>query len=209
MCHSRGNNASVIHAENGFILPYQQYAELENGGKPFLHCTSCHNPHKPVHNGATNPEGQPGIAKRCDHYCHREESWDFKGSVMQKAKEDFFCTDCHMPKVTKVAIQVGKYEADAATHIFRINTSVDAKMFSEDGKTANGYLTLEYVCLRCHEDKDKAWASSNAEDIHTRGKEVEDRPGSTREKPEKRACGPTVVLLLALLPSAIYGLRRR
>ena len=206
MCHVTSNDTSIIHAKDGFILPYQQYAELENGGKPFLHCTSCHNPHKPVHNGATNPEGKPGIDKTCDFRCHQEESWEFKGSVMQQAKEDFFCTDCHMPKVTRVAISVGEYEADAATHIFRINTDPDAEMFSEDGTRANGYLTLDYVCLRCHTDKDKAWAASYAQGgIHALGKVVEDEHGAS----EKGACGPTAVLLLALIPGGLYRLRRK
>jgi hypothetical protein len=208
MCHVRGNNASVIHAADGFILDYQQYAELENGGKPFLVCTSCHFPHKPVHNGATNPEGKPGIERECEFRCHQEESWEFKGSTMQKAKEDFFCTDCHMPKVTKAAIQVSDIEADVSTHIFRIITDVDAEMFSEDGTQALGFLTVEYVCLRCHTDKDKAWAASLAEGIHTRGKVVEDEHGA-REEPEKKACGPTALLLVAMLPSALYRLRRK
>jgi len=204
MCHVTGPDTSVIHAGDGFILPYQQYAELENGGKPFLVCTSCHFPHKPVHNGATNPEGKPGIDRTCTFRCHQEESWEFEGSVMQEAKEDFFCTDCHMPKVTKVAINVGEYEADAATHIFTINTDPDAEMFTKDGKAANGYLTLEYVCLRCHEDKDQAWAASHAKGIHTLGKEEDGHGGS-----EKGACGPTAVLLFAMLPAAIYGLRKK
>jgi cytochrome c2 len=208
-CHVVDTNASVIHAKDGFIEPYQQYAELENGGKPFLVCTSCHNPHKPVHNGVTNPEGKPGIDRTCVFRCHQDESWECEGSTMKTAKEDFDCADCHMPKVTKVAVQVGEYEADAATHIFKINTDVDAEMFSEDGKTANGYLTLDYVCLRCHEDKDKAWAASHAEGVHMLGKEIEDEHGGGHGESGKGACGPTALLLLAMLPGALYKLKRR
>ena len=208
MCHVTSDDTSVIHAEDGFILPYQQYAELENGGKPFLHCTSCHNPHKPVHNGVTNPEGSPGIERGCDFRCHQEESWECEGSTMKVAKMDFDCTDCHMPKITKVAIQTGDYEADAATHIFTINTSVDAEMFSEDGTRANGYLTLDYVCLRCHSDEDKAWAASLADNIHMLGKEVEDAHGGRGES-EGGICGPTAVLLLAMLPPVIYRTRKK
>lgn len=206
LCHIRGDDASIIPAADGFILHHEQYQELKNGGKPFLHCTSCHDPHKPVHNGATNPEGRSGITKKCEHYCHQEESWDFAGSTMQKAKEDMACMDCHMPKATKSAITVSDYTADVSTHIFKINTDVDAEMFTDDGTAANGYLTLEYVCLRCHADKDKAWAASLAEGIHTLGKVVEE---TAHEEPEKKACGPTTVLLVAMLPGTLYGLRKR
>ncbi len=214
-CHVRGDNMSAIPSKGGFIRHHEQYQELKNGGMSALDCTTCHDPHKAVHEGATNPEGHPGIIKKCED-CHAEESEEFIGSIMQK--DGVTCTDCHMPKVTKSAINVSDYEGDVNTHIFRIDTRADAKMFTTDGKSANGYLTLEYTCLKCHLDKDKTWAAKYASEIHSFGKAVEIKTPATTAAPATTPaptakggiCGPTAVLLAALLPLGImYWLRRR
>ena len=75
-----------------------------------------------------------------------------------------------MAKATKSAVKHGPYEGDIKTHLFEINTDPNAQMFTEDGKFANGYLTLEYACLTCHADHDKAWAAKYAPKAHTLGK---------------------------------------
>lgn len=209
-CHIRGDDMSVIPASKGFIRHHEQYQELKNGGMSALECTTCHDPHKAVHKGATNPEGHPGIIKKCED-CHAAEAEEFAGSTMQKA--DVTCTNCHMPKVTKSAINVSEYVGDVNTHIFRIDTSADAQMFTADGKSANGYLTLEFTCLKCHTDQDKAWAATYAEGVHSLGKVAETHAPTTPEpisEPEKKGvCGPTTVLLVAMLPAILYGLKRR
>jgi len=56
------------------------------------------------------------------------------------------------------------------THLFEINSDPNAKMFTDDGKWAKGQLTLEFSCLKCHLDRDKAWAASYAKNAHTIGK---------------------------------------
>ena len=73
-----------------------------------------------------------------------------------------------MPKATKSALAAGTYEGDVHTHLWRINVDSTAEMFTPDGAFANGYLTLEYSCLKCHDDpsETKGWAAQNAKDAH-------------------------------------------
>jgi nitrate/TMAO reductase-like tetraheme cytochrome c subunit len=80
------------------------------------------------------------------------------------------CEDCHMPMATKSAYPIARWEGDVKTHLFTINSDPKAEMFSEDGKWANGYLTVEFACLKCHLDQDKAWAAKYAKQAHTLGK---------------------------------------
>ncbi|HUW66809.1 MAG TPA: hypothetical protein VMW20_02040 [Candidatus Nanoarchaeia archaeon] len=86
------------------------------------------------------------------------------------------CIDCHMPKAAKSAIAVSEYEADVRSHVFRMNLSADAEYIYTDpvdnNQYANPYLTLEYVCLPCHADEDKAWAAENAPNAMTLKAEV-------------------------------------
>jgi hypothetical protein len=74
-----------------------------------------------------------------------------------------------MGRATKSAIRKGPYEGDVWTHLFRINATADYTMFSADGKSAKNALSLEFACLRCHADADKAAYAAIA-DYHTIGK---------------------------------------
>jgi formate-dependent nitrite reductase cytochrome c552 subunit len=100
--------------------------------------------------------------------CHIKEASEYVGSLMALRKVK--CMDCHMPKATKSAINISKYEGDIRTHLFKINIDPDAKMFTEDGKFANGFITLEFACLGCHPAASKEWALRYAKGIHTFGK---------------------------------------
>jgi hypothetical protein len=77
-----------------------------------------------------------------------------------------------MPEATKSAIKKAKYQGDVKTHLFKINLDPKAKMFKKVGKKtfASGYLTVEYACLTCHGEKDRAWAISTGKGVHTYGK---------------------------------------
>lgn len=75
-----------------------------------------------------------------------------------------------MPKASKSAIKTAKYVGDVQTHLYKINLDPNAKMFTDDGKYAKGYLTVEYTCLVCHSEKDRNWALKTAKGIHTYGK---------------------------------------
>ena len=44
------------------------------------------------------------------------------------------------------------------------------RLFTEDGKWAKGELILEFSCLKCHLDRDMAWATQYAKNAHTIGK---------------------------------------
>lgn len=163
-CHTRGKDNTKIIAKDGFVEHHEQYPEFLNSPHKALSCVTCHDPHKGTHVGQTNPTEGGGIKTQCSN-CHSKQNTDFTGSTMQKAGVK--CIDCHMPKIGKSAVgNASKYQGDVREHLFKINTDVNAKMFSDDGKTANGYLTLEWACLNCHNNKDKAWAGQNAKDIH-------------------------------------------
>jgi hypothetical protein len=157
-CHIRGEKGK-IPAKDGYIEHHEQYNEYlssPHAGK--LQCTTCHDPHKPA---------RFGIRKGCAD-CHGKEAEEFKGSGMQKMNVK--CIDCHMPKAGKSADAASKWEADVKTHSWKISIDPKSSMFTEDGKFATGILTLDFACLRCHQDRNIEWAASKAKGIHRLGK---------------------------------------
>jgi len=78
------------------------------------------------------------------------------------------CESCHMAPMAKSAVAFGPYEGDISSHLFAITTEADDQQFyEEDDKTfSNGYITVEYACLRCHDDKDRNWALAVAPMVH-------------------------------------------
>lgn len=190
-CHIRGDK-NTIPASSNFIRHHEQYNELLASPKKDFECVACHDPHK---------KSELSIKADCAS-CHAEENKEFNGSLMQKA--GVTCTDCHMAEATKSAIARSAFEGDVKTHLFAINISEDAEMFTEDKNFALGYLTVEYACLKCHTDQGKSWSLQFAEGIHTL-KEVPKPPAP----PPKAACGPTLLLILASLPALLIGLKRR
>jgi len=139
-CHYR-NEDHTIAASGGFIKHHEQYDEMIAAGHSVLSCNDCHNPHESVKHGQTG-----GIIKDCTE-CHEEIT---KGTEHNGAD----CNTCHLPFATKTAVARTKYQGDIMTHIFKINTAADGKMFNEDGTLANGStgVTLDFVCYRCHRD---------------------------------------------------------
>ena len=77
-----------------------------------------------------------------------------------------------MPTVSRSAISRVSYMGEVRTHLFKINTDINADMFKEieeDGKKSiftKGYVTVDFVCLGCHGSRDKAWASKHAVGFH-------------------------------------------
>ena len=171
-CHRR-SNPNVIDAKGGFIKHHEQYEELIASKMISLGCTTCHDPHASAH---YNPE--EAIKVECE-VCHFEEAEAYKkseiGREMYAAGVD--CIDCHMPYAVKSAIKWEDYMGDVRSHLFAINPDSTATMFTEDGKEAKGYLTVEFACLYCHDGHSshgeppadpltKAEASEYAEQVH-------------------------------------------
>jgi hypothetical protein len=140
-CHNRNSDAT-ISAMDGFILNYQQYSEMSAAGHQSLSCVDCHNPHKTTKHGQTG-----GIIKDCLD-CHS----DIENGRNHRGVAD--CVTCHMPYASKSAVARTAYQADLMTHIFKINTDADGKMFNEEGTIADGSsgVTLDLVCYSCHKD---------------------------------------------------------
>lgn len=156
-CHVRGSK-DKIPASGGFIRHHEQYNELLASPKKAFNCVSCHNPHK---------KAEFALKQDCTT-CHATAKAGYEGSQMEKI--GVRCIDCHMPKAVKSAVKFTNYEADVRSHLFTINLDSEAKMFTADGKFAQGYLTAEYACLSCHKDMDKEWALKKAKEVHSQGK---------------------------------------
>lgn len=162
-CHARGTPYK-IPAEGGFVQNYEQYNEILSTSKAVMKCVDCHDPHQSLN--PLNPNRSLAVKTKCES-CHYEKTANFVNSELPHYSEQVQCIDCHMPYTDKSAIgDTLHHVGDVRSHLFRINTDPNAKMLSADGKFANGYLTVDYVCLRCHGTEDKAWALSNANRAH-------------------------------------------
>jgi hypothetical protein len=206
LCHRRGGEDDKIPASGNFVQHHEQYLDfLASGKMSALDCVTCHDPHMPVHVGATNTKEGKGIIMQCAQ-CHQSEEAKYAGTVMQM--EGVTCVDCHMPKAAKSAIAVSEYEGDVRSHVFRMNLAADAEYIytdpADDKQYANPYMTLEYVCLPCHADEDKAWAAENAPNAMTLKTEVATMaPTATQPSP-----GFGLLISVGML-LAVYLFRRR
>ncbi len=161
-CHIRGD-VGDIPASGGFVKHHEQWNELFSSKHASIGCVDCHDPHKGLHE--KNPDRAAAIKSKCES-CHFKEAGNFAKSDLPMYGEGVTCLDCHMPKAAKSARSVATYVGDVRSHMFGINTDPDAPMFSADGKSALGYLTLDFTCLKCHTDEDKSWAAENAHNVH-------------------------------------------
>ncbi len=156
-CHVRGD-PNKIPAKGGFIQHHEQYNELLASPHQGLSCVDCHDPHK---------KAEFSVRTGCDT-CHSDVQQAFVGSAMQRVGVS--CEDCHMPMATKSAVSLGPHRGDVKTHLFRISTDPAASMFTPDGAFAREFVTLEFACLQCHQDRTVQWAAQYAEQAHTFGK---------------------------------------
>ncbi len=163
VCHTRGNDAGVIPARDGFILNYEQWPELlASGGHTGFDCTICHDPHV-----SANYDRGNAIRNDC-RVCHTNVNMalhEGKTFIRGDYREPLSCESCHMPFATRSAANAGAdvvgqlgRMGDTRTHIFRINPSPSnfQAMFREDGSTVakdqfqRAAVTLDFVCFRCH-----------------------------------------------------------
>jgi hypothetical protein len=146
------------------VQHHEQYNEMLGSKHSVLDCIDCHDPHKTLHPQAPNRD--EAILIDCQS-CHIDDADAFYASDLEHADAGVECIDCHMPKAVKsAAADPASLNGDVRSHIFTINTRADAKQFSDDGKFANPYLTLDYMCRKCHTDRDQAWMAENAKRIH-------------------------------------------
>jgi len=163
-CHSRGD-ISGIPADAGFIMNHAQYNEIHATKKIGFACVDCHDPHVSLHK--QNPSRDLAIKARCQT-CHFEEAEAYAASELPHYELGTIdCAECHMAYAVKSAEgQPARHRGDVRSHLFRINTNPAATMFTSDGKHSNGYLTLDYVCLRCHISQTREWAEEHAPQVH-------------------------------------------
>lgn len=158
-CHQRGGLGQKPLSELGLIRHHDQITELARGPHKGLNCLNCHNPHKK----ATK-------AKRNCTICHSRMFNSFKSNI--HVKEGIECVDCHMARVPRPAISRASYFGHFRTHLFKVNTDPEAEMFkvvNEGGRSSEfmkGFVTVEYVCLPCHNSQDKQWAAKKAKGFH-------------------------------------------
>ncbi len=166
-CHIRGA-VNKIPASNGFIKHHEQWNEMFTTKHQALQCVDCHNVHYTLHPSAPQTERDMAINLNCEN-CHLAETESFENTTIDAHLTSPFaptCIDCHMARAAKSAVAMDTYVGDIRSHLWRINTDSTAEMFTEDGKYANGYLTLEYVCLQCHTTETKGWAARHSSDVH-------------------------------------------
>lgn len=172
-CHALTPDLALVPAwppaegRGQFIRHENQYAELLNSPHANLTCVTCHDPHR---SAVFQPEA--AIERPCQS-CHEEIEIFITGGGAHT------CENCHLPPAVMVATQLFPYEAEAQSHLFRINRDPEAQMFFEqDGEWySQPFLTLDFTCLRCHFSRDRQWAAEFADDVHS----GIDLPGSAGE----------------------------
>lgn len=163
LCHSRPYDASdgPIIASDGFIASQQQSTELKaSGGHSGFACTICHDPHRSLVDDRARAIRNECVA------CHTNQNMALhEGRVFRRAdgyEEALTCESCHMPYASRAgtSAQFGLGRVgDVRTHIFRISTEpLDFQgLFNAEGSVARDVagraaVTVDFVCLRCHND---------------------------------------------------------
>ena len=158
-CHQRGGTGPKPLAKGGFIKHHEQINELRVGSHGDLSCTECHNPHQ-----------RAILAEQKCAECHDGQAAAYAKTI--HGMSNISCVECHMPRASKSAIKTGEFSGDVRTHIFKINTDPKASLFyteEKDGKKstyASDAVTLDFVCLNCHQSRDKNWAAKYAKGFH-------------------------------------------
>jgi hypothetical protein len=164
-CHIRGD-VNEIPASGGFVKHHEQWNEMAVTKHASIKCVDCHDVHYGLH--PLNPERDQGIKFKCEN-CHYAETETFINSSIDHYDSPIGpdCVDCHMPKAAKSAVgDLSIFTGDIRSHLWRINIDPNANMWNADSSLANGFLTVDYVCLQCHVGESKSWAASNADEVH-------------------------------------------
>ena len=170
-CHAGFAGPGVFEAAGGFIIGNQQADEVAASPHAAFDCVFCHAPHVSVTYDREN-----GLRNQCLD-CHAGMSMALhagKFLVQGDYVERLSCESCHMPLASKNTSSAtdaftagrGGRIGDARTHIMYIDTrSVNyTALFTPGGqeviRDAEGraFVTLDYVCLRCHNGLGSAFA---------------------------------------------------
>lgn len=161
-CHTAGDDPNVIPMDGLFLATNSQTQQLRaSGGHHNFACTICHNPHASVTYDRAN-----GLRNTCCT-CHADQNMAFhEGAVFRMGDyvEEVTCESCHMPLAaiagsTADAAVVGTDPliADVRAHVFRIDTThtratevITANDTLAQDAQGRAALTVDYVCLRCH-----------------------------------------------------------
>ena len=146
-CHFRDSEHRIA-ASGGFIRHHEQYDELINSPHRAFNCVQCHDPHKSTKyelGGVKNPDN-------CTQ-CHSQVE------IKLPEMADTDCTSCHMPLASKSAVTTGLdgLLGDIRSHTYRLNTDINAVMFSEDGAfveldgDGNAIVRADFACIACHD----------------------------------------------------------
>jgi len=178
-CHQRGGVTNAVPTSNGFVEHHEQVNEFRaskhgDGKGVDLTCGTCHDTHIALHYKNVASPNLKAIKVKCQD-CHTGKEIKINGTKTKPVD----CVDCHMSYTGKSAIgtQTGNgWKGDIRSHVMQINTNNIDKtngMFTTDGLKleldANGLAkqTLDFTCLSCHTNKDLAWASTYAKNIHS------------------------------------------
>ncbi len=172
-CHTGGLADGAIPVVGGFVHPYAQSEELRaSGGHAEFQCTVCHDAH-----ASSRYDRDRGIRNACLS-CHSEQNMAFHGAFTFRVgdhEEPLTCESCHMPfsgrSVASIDAAIVGDEAaigDVRGHIFRIDSSAGrrADVFSAGGalmrldSQGRAALSLDFVCLRCHNGSGNAFPIS-------------------------------------------------
>ena len=159
-CHTRGE-VYEIDAANGFIEDFNQYDEVQHTPHAALDCIDCHEPHRSSQYADEEVNPTRGMRTVCTD-CHINQP-----SSAEHVEAEVTCVDCHMAPVVFGGNTVeGLHWTNMNSHLFQINTNPDAPQFNAAGDVAMPYLTLEYVCTRCHVDTPIEDLASAAQGYH-------------------------------------------
>ena len=169
-CHFRDKEHRIA-ASGGFIRHHEQYDSMIGSKHRNQECITCHDPHK----STRYAQGGSKDSGTCVN-CHTDQQ------QMIEEMAHLECKECHMPYATKSATATGEgvyKKGDVRTHIFKVNPDPNANMFYEDdGKfyvdsdaEGDAFVTLDFVCLSCHNGtdaskQDMAWAAATFKGVH-------------------------------------------
>ena len=145
-CHYRGA-AGVVNAADGFVDYREQFGEIQTSPHAALECIDCHNPHQSARYADEDVNPNRGMVNACTN-CHFDQP-----SIQPHDENGVTCTECHMPPLGAGGARSADLRwGDVRSHLFQINVDPNAPQFTEDGSASMPYITVQYVCTRCHSD---------------------------------------------------------